>query len=380
MYRPGDEVVNGVPVILAGRPARHRPRQFSERPNHQVVYIQDSNRLLDPTAAAAWGAGIQRSRSVSGHDRQSPAQIFIQNSNRDDHSPVRHSPVRHARRRSQYALFDDDSFDEETHHLHRHDRRGHRSRSRRRESRTPSLIREQEIEKQIDLGQRLRKLDELEQREKEEEQRRIYKQEQLIKATKEAEEKRREEEMKRKAVEEYNFRQQQEQMLKAEKEAAEKKKEEDLKRRAVEEYNKKYQEEQLRKAEQEAAEKKREEELKKKAVEEYHQKQAEKAAKEKKEKEEADKAFQERLKATFAAHGYSDESIERFLEKEGKGENKGQKKIMDLTRPTYIKVHRKHLSPDTLDAYNLPWEWDEVSCLDPSSGVASRSCEAEANE
>ncbi|KAL8776140.1 MAG: hypothetical protein Q9213_008380 [Squamulea squamosa] len=30
-----------------------------------------------------------------------------------------------------------------------------------------------------------------------------------------------------------------------------------------------------------------------------------------------------------------------------------------LDRPTYIKVHRKHLSPDTLDAYDLPWEWDE---------------------
>ena len=39
------------------------------------------------------------------------------------------------------------------------------------------------------------------------------------------------------------------------------------------------------------------------------------------------------------------------------------KKLMDLTRPTYIKVHRKHLSPATLDAYNLPWEWDEVSNL-----------------
>ena len=47
------------------------------------------------------------------------------------------------------------------------------------------------------------------------------------------------------------------------------------------------------------------------------------------------------------------------------------KKTRDLARPTYIKVHRKHLSPETLDEFSLPWEWDEVSflrrfkCLDP---------------
>ncbi|KIW13865.1 hypothetical protein PV08_06645 [Exophiala spinifera] len=26
-------------------------------------------------------------------------------------------------------------------------------------------------------------------------------------------------------------------------------------------------------------------------------------------------------------------------------------------RPTYIRVNKKHLLPETLDAYNLPWEW-----------------------
>lgn len=39
-------------------------------------------------------------------------------------------------------------------------------------------------------------------------------------------------------------------------------------------------------------------------------------------------------------------------------------KTMDVIQPTYItKVHRKHLSPDTLDLYGLPWEWDDVSYL-----------------
>lgn len=35
--------------------------------------------------------------------------------------------------------------------------------------------------------------------------------------------------------------------------------------------------------------------------------------------------------------------------------------VEDLSGPTYVRAHRKHLSPDTLDAYNLPWEWDKVS-------------------
>ena len=319
-------MVNGIPVILAGRPARNRPRQFSEHANRQVVYLQDTNRLLDP---AALGAGLQRSRSASGHGRHSPTQIYINNTQRDDHSPVRI-----ARRRSQHKHYydDDDSWDEDDHARHRDRRRHGRSRSRRRDSRTPSPVREQEIEKQVELEQRLKKLDILEQKEREEEGRRKYKQEQILKAAREAEERQKEEEMKRKAVEEYN---------------------------------RKHREEQILKAEKAAAEKKKEDELRVKAIEEYNRKKAEEAAKEKRDKEAADKAFRDRVKTTFAAAGYSDESIERILEKEGKGGKEGQKKIMDLSRPTYIKVHRKHLSPDTLDAYSLPWEWDEVSGLFP---------------
>lgn len=35
--------------------------------------------------------------------------------------------------------------------------------------------------------------------------------------------------------------------------------------------------------------------------------------------------------------------------------------------PTYIKVHRKWISPSTVDEYQLPWEWDDVR--DTWSGV-----------
>lgn len=111
-----------------------------------------------------------------------------------------------------------------------------------------------------------------------------------------------------------------------------------------------------------AEQKKKEDELKKHAIEEYNVEQAKKAAKAKEEKEKEEKAFRERVKTTFAAAGYSDESIEEILEKDGTGKEV-QKKIVNLKRPTYIKVNRKHLSPDTLDAYSLPWEWDDVSYL-----------------
>ncbi|KAL9596662.1 MAG: hypothetical protein Q9219_005657 [cf. Caloplaca sp. 3 TL-2023] len=36
-----------------------------------------------------------------------------------------------------------------------------------------------------------------------------------------------------------------------------------------------------------------------------------------------------------------------------------QTKSTESGKPTYIKVHRKHMSPETLEAYELPWEIDE---------------------
>ena len=35
--------------------------------------------------------------------------------------------------------------------------------------------------------------------------------------------------------------------------------------------------------------------------------------------------------------------------------------------PTYIKVHRKWLSPSTLDVYELPWEWEDVGIFSLTS-------------
>jgi len=103
-----------------------------------------------------------------------------------------------------------------------------------------------------------------------------------------------------------------------------------------------------------------EEALIKLAIEEYISKKLREEPKNKTE-EEADKVFREKVRLGFGAAGYDKESIEKLLTMEEKNKDYGQKKTIDLTRPVYIKLHRKHLSPNTLDTYELPWEWDDVS-------------------
>lgn len=127
-----------------------------------------------------------------------------------------------------------------------------------------------------------------------------------------------------------------------------------------EEARRRFEEERILQEARETKRKKQEEELKKQAIEEWKQKELEKELKEKEEKEEADQLYQQRLRADLAAKGYSEESITRFLNNEEKHK---RKEIVDLSRPTYIKVHHKHLSPGTLDFFELPWEWDRVRSI-----------------
>ncbi|KAL8831752.1 MAG: hypothetical protein Q9191_000680 [Dirinaria sp. TL-2023a] len=278
---PGADVVNGVPVVLAQRPARNRPRHASEHhARQQVYYIQDGNGYLAP----GMGGGIHRSSSAAGHRRGS-ANIIINNSQYDDYSPERRP------RRTSYheQRYDSDSLDERSHSHERHIPRS-RSDAHHHHSHTPSPVPDPDLER------RLEKLAILERKEEEEHQRQRFHEEQIIEAARKAEEKKKQDELKKLAVEEYNA----------------KKLEDELKAR--------------------------------------------------KKKEEEDKAFRERVRIEFGAAGYSEESIEKILAKGEKGH--GKKTIMDVSRPTYIKVHHRHLSPETLDAYELPWEWDPVSKLE----------------
>ena len=284
---PGAEVY---PVVVNSRYDRDRGRRGAAYP---AVYYKDGNGLLIP-ASAAMGGGLHRSHSAAGTRR--PAQIVINNSQYEDRS-VSRSPRRHSHHRKSSHGHDhyyDDS--EEEYHDRAYSPHRRRRHSRTHGSRSPSPY--YDAHHDYEMEKKLKKLEELEEKEKEEQAREKYAEELLLEEAKKA-----------------------------------KKKKED-------------------------------EKMREKAIEEYELKQAEEKAKKEKAKKEADEEFRERVKKTFGQAGYDEESIEKILKKGEKGKDHGhgkEIKIKDLTRPTYIKVHRKHVSPETLDEYNLPWEWDEVS-------------------
>jgi hypothetical protein len=112
----------------------------------------------------------------------------------------------------------------------------------------------------------------------------------------------------------------------------------------------------LYEAEQKA---KKEKELQKEIVERWQREEAEKKEKARREKEEEDAKFEERFKIQFMQAGYTEAQAEAVLKKKKEKEKKEKNTMaIDLSRPTWIKVKRKWLLPETLDHYYLPWEWD----------------------
>ncbi|KIW63833.1 hypothetical protein PV04_08805 [Phialophora macrospora] len=96
---------------------------------------------------------------------------------------------------------------------------------------------------------------------------------------------------------------------------------------------------------------KEQEELRKKILKDEE----ERREKEKQKKKAEEEEFERKVKERFMNAGYSPEYIDEVLHKK-----KAERATLaiDLHRPTFIKVNRKYLHPDTLDHYGLPWEWD----------------------
>lgn len=96
---------------------------------------------------------------------------------------------------------------------------------------------------------------------------------------------------------------------------------------------------------------KEQEELRKKILKDEE----ERKEKEKQKKKAEEDEFERKVKEKFMNAGYSPEYIDEVLHKK-----KAERATLaiDLHRPTFIKVNRKYLHPDTLDHYGLPWEWD----------------------
>jgi len=115
-------------------------------------------------------------------------------------------------------------------------------------------------------------------------------------------------------------------------------------------------------------EKRDEDERMKAALKEYQAKEAAAAAKKKKEKEEDEERAREKMRDMLRANGYTEEEIDRILEKAGKKSEHSHShtythtetttKVLAKVPPTYMKIKREYIEPDTLDVYQLPWEFD----------------------
>jgi hypothetical protein len=133
--------------------------------------------------------------------------------------------------------------------------------------------------------------------------------------------------------------------------------------KAEEEAHEKYRAElEIKKAkEQLEAEKKKDQA--KKAVEDWQREQDIKKAKERKEKEDQEKLVEERVRQVLLGGSYTSAQLELASSEIHVHDRRHINETrIDLLRPTYIKVHKKHLLPETLEVYGLPWSWD-VSCL-----------------
>ncbi|QKX55836.1 uncharacterized protein TRUGW13939_02934 [Talaromyces rugulosus] len=236
--------------------------------------------------------------------------------------------------------------------LSRHQEKKRSEKSERRESH--SRHRFEEIHYEDDLAEKLRKLDRLEKVKRNEEEQRLAEVRAKVKRLEEMERKAEEEEEAKRIAHERHLKEIEErENIKAEKDRL----------------KKELQDEEARKALEESERKKELAILKAQAVDEWKRAEDSKRLKEIKEKEQKDKEFKERLRAEF---GYSEEQIEKLLNKEKKDEEKKDKKekekekdkdgklvILEPEKTTFIKVHRKWLLPQTLDAFRLPWGWDE---------------------
>ena len=321
---PGEDVPP--PVIFNGRPGRHRPRLNSEHlpmpPPGTGPYYWGTNGYLIP--AAAYGDGLHRTRSATNNR---PAQVTIINDNiaYDDHSPSPRRP-RSARREREYHYehYDDHYERSPSHSRVRHPRR------------TPSPHHEHHDQQlqhhhpppDFETERRLKKLEDLE-RAEEEHRLKVHAEEQLLL-----------------------------EHAREEKEKAERKKAAAL---------------EAAKEEQEKARKKKEEdEFKKKTIEEWEIKQKEEAEKKKKAKEKEEEEYKERMRKTLHNNGYSDDEIEKIIKQGEKGKVKSTGHphpavhptgAISIARPTFLKVNKKYLDPETLNAYEIKWDWDDVCFL-----------------
>lgn len=111
----------------------------------------------------------------------------------------------------------------------------------------------------------------------------------------------------------------------------------------------------------EEADKKKAEEKEKEIVAAWKQKEREEKEKKEAEKKEFDEKYESRVRMDFLAAGYSESTIDSIIKK--KKDKEAQNRLaIEKARPTFIRVHTRYLDTRTLVHYDLPWEYDRVSC------------------
>ncbi|KAH0556804.1 hypothetical protein GP486_005403 [Trichoglossum hirsutum] len=104
---------------------------------------------------------------------------------------------------------------------------------------------------------------------------------------------------------------------------------------------------QAKEAEERRKEEQKQKEIKEKAIEEFKRKEAEKLAKEKVEKEAKEREYQDRYRKDLEKLGFSNRDVSLVVKRE-----------VDLSKTTYTKMARRHISIETLRTYNVDWKFD----------------------
>ena len=111
-----------------------------------------------------------------------------------------------------------------------------------------------------------------------------------------------------------------------------------------------------------------EKKMKELAVEEWKAAEEKKKKEAKEKEEEKEKIGKEYMRQQLRKDGYTEEEIEYLLTKAGEKKKKRDHSpavtstsIVIGNRPIFLKVHKDHIDPISLDHYKIQWKWADVS-------------------
>lgn len=101
----------------------------------------------------------------------------------------------------------------------------------------------------------------------------------------------------------------------------------------------------------------------------FERRQREKKLKEEEDKKKKEAEIEEELRRRLSRSGYTEAQIDRMIKEEKNTPSTSTKivrkeeTVWKSSAPVYAKIHRDYLSVDTLRYYEIPYEYDRVSCV-----------------